>query len=184
MDVSCPSCRNVDSVQKVSSIVSSGTTHGSYGGAWSGDAYFSGSSATNLATLLMPPDAPKESRFTGYFLWYVFGTWALGGVCVLLSMLGALVFAPFTGGLDEPIGAVIIQMFGYTIIASIFMVPLVWMIRDRKRWRDAYPAKEAVWISAMENWDQLYYCFRDDLVFDPESGKTVKPQFLNEFLSS
>ncbi|HMN14248.1 MAG TPA: hypothetical protein PKD55_18180 [Bellilinea sp.] len=34
----------------------------------------------------------------------------------------------------------------------------------------------------MARWAGLYYCFRDDIVFDPETGEWCHPADLHEFL--
>lgn len=35
-----------------------------------------------------------------------------------------------------------------------------------------------------ERWSHLYYCFRDDIIFDPQTGETCQPESLREFLRS
>lgn len=40
--------------------------------------------------------------------------------------------------------------------------------------------EEAIWLRKMEIWSNIYYCARDDLVFDPQSGKTAMADDLDE----
>ncbi len=40
------------------------------------------------------------------------------------------------------------------------------------------------WDRAVENWGRLRYCSRDDVVFDPQTGKTVSEEALNSLLST
>ncbi|MFL5629139.1 MAG: hypothetical protein ACJ788_26460 [Ktedonobacteraceae bacterium] len=40
------------------------------------------------------------------------------------------------------------------------------------------------WDRAVENWERLRYCSRDDVVFDPQTGKTVSEEALNSLLST
>ncbi|HLQ30770.1 MAG TPA: hypothetical protein VK140_16170 [Ktedonobacteraceae bacterium] len=40
------------------------------------------------------------------------------------------------------------------------------------------------WDRAMENWGRLRYCSRDDVVFDPQSGKTLSEEELASLLST
>lgn len=42
----------------------------------------------------------------------------------------------------------------------------------------------AAWDSAMQNWNRLRYCARDDVVFDPQTGKTVSQETLSSLLST
>ena len=39
-----------------------------------------------------------------------------------------------------------------------------------------------VWEAATEVWSRLYYCFRDDVIFDPEKGEHRPPAQLKELL--
>ncbi|GAB4574703.1 MAG: hypothetical protein Kow0077_22600 [Anaerolineae bacterium] len=43
-------------------------------------------------------------------------------------------------------------------------------------------AERVLWEHAMDRWAGLYYCFRDDIVFDPETGEWCHPADLHEFL--
>ncbi len=40
------------------------------------------------------------------------------------------------------------------------------------------------WDRAVENWDRLRYCSRDDIVFDPQTGKVVSEEALSSLLST
>jgi hypothetical protein len=39
------------------------------------------------------------------------------------------------------------------------------------------------WDEAMENWRRLYYCKRDDVVFDPQANKTLTDAAVNSLLA-
>jgi hypothetical protein len=41
----------------------------------------------------------------------------------------------------------------------------------------------SAWDRAMANWNRLYYCTRDDVVFDPQTGKVVPEEALRDMLS-
>ena len=41
----------------------------------------------------------------------------------------------------------------------------------------------SAWDRAMANWNRLYYCTRDDVVFDPQTGKVVPEEALQEMLA-
>ncbi len=42
----------------------------------------------------------------------------------------------------------------------------------------------AAWDRAMQNWNRLRYCSRDDVVFDPQTGKVIAPETLSSLLST
>jgi len=42
----------------------------------------------------------------------------------------------------------------------------------------------AAWDRAMQNWNRLRYCSRDDVVFDPQTGETIAPETLASLLST
>jgi len=42
----------------------------------------------------------------------------------------------------------------------------------------------AAWDRAMQNWNRLRYCARDDVVFDPLTGKTISQETLSSLLST
>ena len=42
----------------------------------------------------------------------------------------------------------------------------------------------AAWDRAMQNWNRLRYCARDDVVFDPQTGKTLSTEALSSLLSA
>lgn len=41
-----------------------------------------------------------------------------------------------------------------------------------------------IWLKAMEIWNELYYCHRDGCLFDPNTGKSGRPDQLAEMLYS
>jgi hypothetical protein len=57
-------------------------------------------------------------------------------------------------------------------------------IRMIKGGEKRYVHEKAAWDSAMYTWNQLYYCKRDDFVFNPRTGETTQPDNLKEFLYS
>jgi hypothetical protein len=50
--------------------------------------------------------------------------------------------------------------------------------RATKKWK----AEHAAWEGPAAKWAGLYYCFRDDCVFDPAGGVAVPPERMNELL--
>ena len=48
--------------------------------------------------------------------------------------------------------------------------------------REGYDKMQAAWKQRMEIWNRVYYCLRDDVVFDPDSGKWSSPDDLAALL--
>lgn len=45
-----------------------------------------------------------------------------------------------------------------------------------------FPRQIELWEKAVENWKKLYYCSRDDIVFDPKTQKYCEPDKINELI--
>jgi hypothetical protein len=166
----CPVCGKDDAIQKVSAIVASGQASGTLSGPSGGAAYvggkwgitggyttLSGSMATELAQKLAPPSEPSLG----------------GGACLLLFFIGGgifeIVIALSTGEIwTFPIGIVTI---------AIGAIPLILYFKEK-------PKIEERFVKAKSKWARLYYCSRDDIVFDPQTGETCHPDNLGKFLRS
>jgi hypothetical protein len=177
MTVTCPVCGAADRIQKVSAVVAAGTTSGEFAGPsvgvtrregrWGGIATYTtlrGSSATYLAGCLRPPARPGISRIyqdsTAFWTAVVFSLLAFG----LLLYAGVAV----RGALG----------WGMAIVAGGGMLLLVPAVLARESRTRAYELQLASWKRAMERWDRLYYCHRDDVVFEP-GGRPFGPHELD-----
>src|SRR6266705_4917183 len=110
--LSCPHCGQLDSVRKVSAIVSSGTSSGSYTGYGDGIGYSSsgmiimdelitltGSSQTQLSSLLSPPRETPDRTFESKLA-------RPGSICLmLLGAFGMLAFFISLANLTSESGA-------------------------------------------------------------------------------
>jgi len=86
-----------------------------------------------------------------------------------------------TGVLDFT--AELIQVL-VTITAIVFTLVISFMAFQRVVQGDLasqklYPA----WDRALANWHRLYYCSRDDVVFDPQEGKAISDKALQTLLA-
>jgi len=163
----CPRCGQFDAVRKVSAIVSEGVSVGEYHGV----------ASLRLNTLLAqklafpewkemerafnsfdPEPGPNSNWFAAIMVASLI-VGSIGGVLILQAlnpMLGLFLGMPLGGG-----GAMLIT---YLVFKMIFPN----MGRQGREWL----ARRNEWYQrAKKTWNQLYYCARDDIVFDPATKK-------------
>ena len=139
----------------------------------------SGSTATELARKLSAPPEPElEGGCARAVLVTYCGLNALG--FMLLGIVGAL------GENIDFIGLGQLPSIALAFALSLVLVVVTgWILIRHKRFYEAkYAEEKPAWDAAMERYKRLYYCFRDDIVFDPATGQTCQPQSLKEFLYS
>lgn len=179
MTVACPVCGCSGAVQKVSAVVNTGTSQStssglSLGGLITGDAHVRPLAAittthaqitSRIAKLLAPPvSPPKPTR--ARTSWVAITVVALVSACTLWC-------------------------FPAPVCAAIFLVGagLLWLCDHSAKQAFAlqmadYSAGLPTWEETVRRWERLYYCSRDDLVFDPNTNATCSPQHLQQFLKS
>jgi hypothetical protein len=161
----CPVCGKDGRIQKVSAIYAVGTSSGifagpSVGGALpigSGDpsllagySQLSGTQQTLLSRKLAPPPRPASGPSFGAVLF--------------LTGLFLVAFSVLLIGMND-----IFRVFGVFVLVLGAGVLVVWWIVARAR--SPGPKRDMVAFERrMARWNRLYYCARDDCVFDPESG--------------
>jgi hypothetical protein len=167
----CPVCGKDDQIQKVMSIVSNGIATSQFQVDGFGGRSGSSSAMTYLAGRLRPPDPPKPSKTPSVM--FVFGLVGFGPTLILLSRLS-------TKGIDSMSGGQVFFTFALAVIdVALIVTALFLAFKDRKAKKHA---KEN-WSQRMSmTYSQLYYCFRDDRVFDPRNGRNVSPERLIELL--
>jgi hypothetical protein len=171
----CPQCSKDDMIQKVSAIYSAGTASGSFSGPTGGIAAPIGSgkpsivggyttlrgrTQTALSTKLSPPAKPKPPSSAGGWLFVI--------VLVLISF--ALIG---TGGTTAFFGVLfLIGAIGVGVLGS----------KGEASKRQRYETLTVRWTNALAAWNRLYYCSRNDCVFDPETGRQVPADRIAELL--
>ncbi len=154
----CPHCGQIDSVRKVSAIVSDGTSSSRYTGYGDGIGYSShgmmvmdeiinltGNSQTQLSRLLSPPIEPFYVSFTT-MLKHPYGIFL-----IVLGLVG-LVILP------------IVWFLGVAFICGPILVFLSWGYASEKE-EKSLVTEMPRWQRAISKWWQLYYCYRCDGVF-------------------
>jgi len=169
MGVTCPLCGKDDNVQKVSAIVDGGTSVSSYSGVAPsvnvydgkvgyGGAYVAGNvrSSSHLAQKLAPPVKPNEPRTPA----------KIGLGWLLLILFGA--FSIYCISMDYIDMGLVLCGFLPVIIAGIMIFA---GNNEKQKIKENYEKGMPIWKEEMARWNKLYYCHRDDIMFDPESGQ-------------
>ena len=124
-----------------------------------------------------PPPLPGK---TVSMLRYMFFSMLIVGICIFLILI-------FVGsesfGLAISIPELLLVVVSLICIVSALILSYIAFTKVVQGDREAqkhYPE----WDRAMERWNNLRYCSRDDVVFDPQTGKTVSEQALASLLST
>jgi hypothetical protein len=70
----------------------------------------------------------------------------------------------------------------YGAFVIFFLAAVVRLLLHLTRTRKVAEALTPGWRDAALIWNRLYYCFKDDLVFDPKTGETAKPEEYHKVL--
>ncbi len=202
--VVCPQCGHDDQIRKVPSIVAEGISEvrmsgvtggvahaGDQWGVYSGSSTQSGVASTVLAQRLSPPPKPEGP---GGFEWMlakfgmITGVGGAGWVLALLCTLSSpnnhnlFLYRPHSTDIGDILGGILFLgcFFGVPSIV-LFVLSLRWrrkLNQEKRQAADQVP----LWEQALERWNQVYYCARDDIVFDPATGEWCSPAHFHEFL--
>ena len=127
-------------------------------------------------TRLAPPTMPVASiRMMGYII-----------VCSFLVGVGSFFILVLSGtnGYGSWPGVFQVLQVVVTIAAivtalALSLIALQRVVRGDLKSQKLLPAYD----EALENWRRLYYCKRDDVVFDPQTNKTISDASLQSLLS-
>jgi hypothetical protein len=164
MSIVCPKCEKSDSIQKISAICAGGTSSMSY------EVYGSGSktaiSQTQLAEKLglskEPPEVNTRNMFSVDYIFPILFLAAVSGFCSTFAMMG----------LD----------FSLTAFGVIFTIVLIIGLVSIPQTKKKAAERRLAWERQRSNWLELYYCHRDDCVFDPRTNKYTSPEGMSRLL--
>lgn len=167
--VVCPKCEKDDQIQKISSLVTGGISTTNYKNSFGG--IETAASQTRLSSRLSPPAKPK--------LGFVF---AFAISMLLIQLFPVLcLLAAVAGGSNVTIGETdsnsypaIVNIAGVAL--DIFMIYLA--VNEYRKFQNATQN----WKNQIARWGELYYCYRDDCVFNTESGKSTSPESISRLL--
>ncbi len=207
MHNTCPVCGKDDQIQKLEAIVSHGISTGRFSGPTGGAAYvdgkivpvggyttLTGTTATDLARKLSPPPAPaKPSGFGCWWILIIMGllllpTFMGSSAAVILGGVMSSVAYPASSATQDALGVTWIVMTGLATVAFFALSAVLgWyaLKKDKKkraREQVRYATERPAWEAAMSRYARLYFCFRDNLVFDPTTGETSAPESLTSFV--
>ena len=85
------------------------------------------------------------------------------------------------GSWPFPVQVVLIVLTLAGIVAALILslIAFLRVVKGDLQSQKYLPA----WDQAMENWRRLYYCKRDDVVFDPQTNKTLSDAAVRSLLS-
>jgi len=166
----CPVCKKDDQIKKIAAIRMEGASNGVFVGSTggitvsggklgttTGMAALSGRTVTDLARVLPPPAEPKVEKPSSPLI-------------ALLCIVGAIM---------ELIGFVTLStnsgvaLFIGGILLFIIAAAIGFNIQSTKKEEYALKNKKArdAWKKQMEIYNRLYYCSRDYISFDPDTGE-------------
>lgn len=192
----CPKCGRADAVRKVTSIVNDGTTHtesNRLGMSISGDetAFYSGLgssvSRTGLVSSLAAPKKPSQPSRKGWSAIFPGFRLNCAGSFLGLIMLSVVCSFPVLYPTYRENPLLIFVPVVIFVASAIILMRWVWLSNRREtqmhREGDArYPLEIERWKRALERWEQLYYCYRDDGVFLPNHAVFVPIAQMRQFL--
>jgi hypothetical protein len=175
--IKCPICGEHDAVAKVSTIVKSGSYSGAFSGPttsvsysdgkWgiaSGVTTMSGTTITDLARILSPPAHPSTLKSIGrgclYPIYIYLGLVVIG---ILLFIYWGMVGDEVLRNLQDYLSLTLCSIF----FGAIGLIPYFLIKKKINVDQNKYLKYKPKWENAMRNWQRLYYCGRDDIVFDP-----------------
>ncbi len=173
----CPQCGQIDAVRKVSSVVSEGnTTTQQFGLApnLTGRSFYligtQGTSTTDLAMRLSPQG--RRPGAVGLRIALALLSLLAGGVLAIGLSLFAVTpeFGLFACGN---------WVVGILAVTAVFTVLPLLGIPQAIRKQERY---DAALNRARVKWTQLYYCARDDIVFDPGRNVPMPIHDLDSYL--
>ena len=107
----------------------------------------------------------------------------VGFALVIVGVFIILTFAGVGGYANWPqpvqIILVVLVLVGIVIALVLSLIAFLRIVRGDNQTLQYLPA----WDEAMENWRRLYYCRRDDVVFDPQTNKTLSDAAVKSMLT-
>jgi hypothetical protein len=207
----CPKCKKDDQIKKATAIIAS-DTHTVKGGSWQTQVYidkkgkkqyeddyvpYSGEQSSALAQSLRPPAKPGTGCTNTWGIILGGGLLVIGLPCLMCSLLGvgqSLIAIPQAirnnvGGTDILLSSGFAILFsGIQIIIAVAMIILGIVIyrklnqKHTERLAQYNEIELPRWEKAMQRWNNLYYCFRDDCVFVPGSEDFSPIAEMRDFL--
>jgi len=158
----CPICKKDDQIQKASAVYSSGIGTGSFSGPATSVNYYNGkvgvggglvsgtsASITEAARKCAPPDKPHPPSTSL--------TTILGFVGIAFGVLTSICADNYAS----------LWIIGWVIVGFIFIA----IGNNQKNAKEIkYKEELVIYNREITEWNELYYCHRDDVLFNPNNG--------------
>lgn len=181
----CPLCGKDDMVQRVSSLYTQGVSTTSYqqpvavqtqSGTVYGSVNRTLSTQTALARRLSPPAQPKLAGCAGRG-----GQWMVAIIGLLLGGLLVLQLMPevvlsYEATKQQQLAC------AFCGITPFFVLVTLWWFAYARAQHEKHKGDIVQWEAQLKRWDSLYYCARDDCVFDPVTHDSRRPEGMFELL--
>ena len=201
----CPQCKQSDQVQKVSAVyglntkewIETQTVRDRQGRMR--QEHESHQAHTQLGLQLKPPEKPATPAHPG--IWYGLGVF---GVLFLLSFLcpfiiipilivvGVLAEAPVIPGIASLSDGTLLAVGGVVLLLVVAGLVVAGILVKRRyaRAMAGYGEKKTRyeredlprWEQAMQRWNEMYLCLRDETVFLPEEQKVIRVDEVQNYL--
>lgn len=159
-EIVCPQCDKDDRIEKISSVVYHNRVD-------------EGRHKLSL------PEKPGKGGFS-CFAWLFFLFIAFTGFLSLI--IGSLVLVSlFMDSPGDPNEATDL-LVGSFMCGIPALLTFAWAISTHRRDKSMHIQQREIWETAKKKWDRLYYCFRNDIVFDPDLKKYFPPEELENYL--
>lgn len=169
----CPMCGKDDQIQKVNAIFTTGVsvkseTQVSHRLRGDRTTEVESVSVTGLAGRIRPPERPDVPFYASQRVLV-----GIIGLFVPIWLCGPLAFS--RGFNDRGPNGIVLGLMCVVPLAVLFLI--VNAIENKK-----LEPKLKAWGALRDKWLSLYYCYRDDVVFDPSTGVHVSPERINELV--
>lgn len=175
-EVLCPQCNHFDAVFKASTLYEYGFSIEKYervippppGTKWPILIKQEEQTVQNaLSKKLSPPQKPKPAYITGGMIIVTIVVWIVVACTIL----------PIFNGNSQSTTCIV--GLGWILYLGL----LIWWFLSHKKSEDNRVEKLMPdWSRAMERWNRLYYCSRDDLVFDPSDGSSAPASQMDQLI--
>jgi hypothetical protein len=158
----CPKCRQIDMVQKVSTLYDGGISKAQY---QAREAVIQ----TAISKKLAPPSKPTPPSNDDWRLAFFVGA---------IGLFALFVITPAIVNPNERSQGLMVSL-GIVGFAVLLVILAVTTTGKAKRQFESDISK---WYRAMKIWNELYYCARDDVVFIPGESHVIPAYQMTSFL--
>jgi hypothetical protein len=76
----------------------------------------------------------------------------------------------------------LLRFFGGLGAATLFVGAYIWSRKNEKAKKQKQVEVSKKWQYSMNRWNQLYYCYRDDCIYNPNENRAYPVAALNDVI--